>query len=406
MAHREPGGAASLEEIVAQKLAQFCCSRREFAYSLAKRHHVSVPAEVEQFFAAAESGNWEEIEAAFKKINGGDSSASWTDKRAPEVNELWPAIIDAYGVAEQVHLWPAQKLLDYGNAALGALQPGMVYVGGTDNGRWIPELLNDTAEGGQHIIVTQNGLAASDYLDYLRLQYDGRLANLSDEDSQRAFQDYMTDAQKRLQHDQQFPDEPEQVRPGEDIKVVDGKYQVSGRVAVMAINERLLGMLMQKNPDLSFAIEESFPLAGTYANALPLGPLMQLQGVSGQNPFDATRASQTVDYWRSTTQQLLSDPEATASDTVLRAYSHQTAAAGNLLAAHGFTSDAEAAYRLATQLYPANPEAVTSMADVLSRSGRQDEARQVLEDFSKQYPEQKKSLEQSEAWRLLWSVKK
>ena len=42
---------------------------------------------------------------------------------------------------------------------LGSLRPGMVYVGGTDNGRWIPELLNDTSQGERHVILTQNGLA-------------------------------------------------------------------------------------------------------------------------------------------------------------------------------------------------------------------------------------------------------
>ncbi|MSU36329.1 MAG: hypothetical protein EXS36_14780 [Pedosphaera sp.] len=56
--------------------------------------------------------------------------------------------MQALGVAEQVHEWPAQKFLDYGNGVLDSLRPGMVYVGGTDNGRWIPELLNDTSEGG------------------------------------------------------------------------------------------------------------------------------------------------------------------------------------------------------------------------------------------------------------------
>jgi hypothetical protein len=47
---------------------------------------------------------------------------------------------------------PAQKLLDYGNAVLGALRPGMVYVGGTDPGRWIPTLLNETSESERHIV--------------------------------------------------------------------------------------------------------------------------------------------------------------------------------------------------------------------------------------------------------------
>ena len=60
--------------------------------------------------------------------------------RSPEVAQLWAPIIDAYGVAEQVHIWPAQKLLDMGNAVLSQLRPGMVYVGGTDDGRWVPAL--------------------------------------------------------------------------------------------------------------------------------------------------------------------------------------------------------------------------------------------------------------------------
>jgi hypothetical protein len=41
--------------------------------------------------------------------------------------------------------------------------------------------------------------------------------------------------------------------------MVDGKVQVSGQASVMAINDMLLQTLMQKNPGLSFAIQESFP---------------------------------------------------------------------------------------------------------------------------------------------------
>ena len=137
-------------------------------------------------------------------------------------------------------------LLDYGNAINAALRPGMVYVGGTDNGRWIPELLNDTSDGEQHIVVTQNALADGRYLDFVNDLYGERLSTLTQDESKRAFEDYVSDAQKRFDHDQQFPDEPKQVLPGEDIQVVDGKVQVRGQVAVMAINERLLQMLMQK----------------------------------------------------------------------------------------------------------------------------------------------------------------
>ena len=394
------------EEIVARKLAEFARTRREFANALARRHNVQVSQEVERFFAAVESGNWKDIEATFQKINGGDSSAGHADKRAPDVEKLWPAIIDAYGVAEQVHLWPAQKLLDYGDAVLGALRPGMVYVGGTDNGRWIPELLNDTNDGERHIIVTQNALADSTYVDYVGLQYNDRLANLSEEESKRAFADYVSDAQKRLEHDQQFPDEPKQIRPGEDVRVVDGKVQVSGQIAVMAINEKLLQALMQKNPDLTFAIQESFPLRGTYADALPLGPLMELQARDEQNTFTAERAAQSLDYWRNAAQQILSDPEAAGSDAALKSWSHDTVAAANLLASHSFGAEAEAAYRLGTQLWPGNPESAGGLADLLAASGRENEAKQLLDDFARKYPDQLKDLERSSsAVRFLWTAK-
>jgi hypothetical protein len=34
------------------------------------------------------------------------------------------------------------------------------------------------------------------------------------EDSQRCFNEYLTDAQRRLQHDMQFPNEPKQIKAG------------------------------------------------------------------------------------------------------------------------------------------------------------------------------------------------
>jgi hypothetical protein len=397
--------AQTAEEVVLGKLAQFSRSRREFAYALARKHNVEVPADVETFFAAVESGEWERIEAAFEKINGHDSSAGQAE-RPPGVAQLWPAILDAYGAAEQVHLWPAQQLLDYGNAVLGALRPGMIYVGGTDNGRWIPELLNDTSGGEQHIILTQNGLADASYLDYLRLQYEGRLGVLSAEESQRAFQDYVADAQKRLAHDEQFPDEPKQIRPGEDVRMSDGKIAVGGQVAVMAINERLLQLLMQNNPGISFALEESFPLKGTYGDALPLGPLMELRAQDGPNAFTAERATESLEYWRNLAQQVLAQPEAPASDAALKSYSHDADAAANLLAAHNFTAEAEQAYRLGMQLWPGNPESVGRLADLLTSAGRETEARVLLQDFSKNHPNEQKDLERvSAAWHFLWSAK-
>jgi hypothetical protein len=54
------------EQIVARKAAQFARSRYEVACAMARRRNITVPAEVERFFAATESGNWEQVQAAFE----------------------------------------------------------------------------------------------------------------------------------------------------------------------------------------------------------------------------------------------------------------------------------------------------------------------------------------------------
>jgi hypothetical protein len=381
------------EQIVASKVAQFGQKRRELVYAIAWRSQKEIPPEVEKFFDAIQSGNWENITNQWHELAVHSGQYDFSTNHWEDLNPYWPSVLDAYGVAEQAHLWSAQKLLDYGNAVLGSLRPGMVYVGGTDNGRWVPELLNETGDGEQHIIVTQNALADGRYLDFVNDLYSDRMSPLTQDDSQRAFADYVSDAQKRLEHDQQFPDEPKQVLPGEDIQVVDGKVQVKGQVAVMAINDRLLQMLMQKNPDMSFAIQQSFPFQDTYADALPLGPLMELNAQNDQNTFTAERAAQSLDYWRNAAQQVLSDVDSSGSETVLRSYSHDASAAANLLAAHNFDSQAEETYRLATQLWPGNPECVGGLANLLAATGREAEAQQLLDNFSKQYPDLRKTLE-------------
>ena len=390
----------SAAEIVNSKLTQFGQSRRRLAEILARRHGVVVTDEVKRFFDAVETGRWEEIESAFKQINGGDTTASHSDNRPSGVAELWPAIIDAYGVAEQVHLWPPDKLLEYGNGILEVLKPGMIYVGGTDSGRWIPELLNETHDGERHIIITQNGLAGSDYLEYVRLQYGDQIQIPTDDATKAMFTDYVADAQRRYVQDQEHPEEPKQVRPGEEIQMVDGKASVSGSTAVMSINEKILESLLKLNSDRSFALQESFPLKGTYAEAVPLGPLMELRVSDPDRPFDARRAAESIDYWRDVAQRIEADPASPESTETGKSYSHDTAAAANLLVAREFYREAEEGYRLAIRLWPGNPEATGGLAALMERKGQSAEARRLLEEFVLAHADERGSLERvSETFR-------
>ncbi|HAB15527.1 MAG TPA: hypothetical protein DCE44_03650, partial [Verrucomicrobiales bacterium] len=277
-----------------------------------------------------------------------------------------------------------------------------VYVGGTDNGRWIPTLLNETSDGERHVVLTQNALADMRYLEFVNELYGDQFKALNSGDSQKAFADYVADAQRRLEHDQQFPNEPKQIRFGEDVQIVDGRVQVSGQVAVMSINEKLLSQLREKNPDRSFALQESIPFEGTYADALPLGPLMELGARSQENTFTPERAAEYLEHWQNAADQILSDSDSADSTAALKSYSHDTAAAANLLAAHNFVAEAEQAYRLGMQLWPENPQSVGGLADLLVRSGRETDAQQILRQFAEEHPDQLKDLDRiSAAWRLI-----
>jgi hypothetical protein len=373
-----PAVATTAEEVVTNKVNQFAQNRRAVVHALARKYNLAVPDELERFYEAVDAGRWDEIETRAKALR--------EQLGAADLIKLWPPVHETWGAIQEARSWPAQELLDYGNAILESLRPGMVYVGGTDAGRWIPTLINETSEGERHIVLTQNAFADATYVEYLNFLYGDRLAALSQDDSNRAFQEYLSDAQKRLQHDQEFPDEPKQVRPGEQIMNTEGRIQVSGQVAVMSINEKLLQSLMEKNPEATFALQESFPFKSTYADARPLGPIMELRAPDGPNAFTPERAAESLEYWRTAAQKLLSEPAAAESQQTLKTHSHDAVAAANLLAAHSYISEAEQAYRLASQLWPANPEPIASLAELLIDNGRAEEASQLMDQFTRQHP--------------------
>lgn len=361
---------------------------------MAKRLKIEVPAELQQFFDAVAAGRWQELNDRYQSLKRLRDTPE-----GAQLASLWGPILETLLIAECAHSWPAQKLLDYGQATLGSLAPGMVYVGGTDPGRGIPTLLNETSEGEHHIVLTQNGLADATYFDYVRFLYGDQLTMPTEQESKRAFDEYIADAQKRLEHDQKFPNEPKQVRPGEDIQWLDDSdpnggtgtgphVKVSGQVAVMLINERLLQAIMDKNPGLSFALEESFPLTSTYATAVPLGPIMELRAPDAQATFTPERAQQTVDYWSTAAQQLMADADAPEGSEVRKTYSKMADAQANLLLDHDYATQAEQTYRLAMALEPSSPEAVYALGNLLAKTGRADEAQQLVQTFQRNHPDQ------------------
>jgi tetratricopeptide (TPR) repeat protein len=97
---------------------------------------------------------------------------------------------------------------------------------------------------------------------------DREIYTPSPDDSRRCFQEYMADAQRRIPLNQ--------LKPGEDVKIVGEQVQVSGQVAVMAINGLLTKVIFDHNPKNEFFVEESFPLDWMYPYLTPYGVIMKI----------------------------------------------------------------------------------------------------------------------------------
>lgn len=201
--------------------------------------------------------------------------------------------------------------------------------------------------------------------NYLRYLYGDQLSLFTESDSQAALERYKEDARKRLDHDTNFPNEPRQLQPGENIKIVEGKTVVGGRGAVMAINEMLLRKIMEKNPELKFAMEESFPFRSLFAEARPMGPILELGAGSADKKIDSATARQSVAYWQEVSQSIAADPLASDNPYVRLAYAKLAASQGGLLLVHGLREEAEVTFRTAVEIAPASPEAVFRYVNLL-----------------------------------------
>ena len=257
---KNPEVAAQLKSFVSEKEAQANAATNK------------VPSEFKAFFAAAEKGDWLTVSNAFmefRKHAGQYEHSGKTDERLR--GTAWAAVMETYGAMEQFALGDEKYAAAFGNDIVNSIPPGSIYFGGTDPGRFlITAMQKSHADGDPFFTLTQNALADGTYLQYLRSMYGGKIYTPTDEDSQKCFEDYVADAKQRLQN--------HQLKPGEDVKVdaASGRVQVSGQVAVMEINARLVKVIFDKNPDREFYIEESFPLDWMYPYLEPHGLIMKI----------------------------------------------------------------------------------------------------------------------------------
>jgi hypothetical protein len=274
----------------------FIAEKRALAKRLGEKHGDAVPQTVWDFFDVAEKGDWLSTSNLFYKIEGG--SGRHGGSRWIPIS-LWGAIHDTFGAYEQFHSWNAQMLHRFGDAIIEKIPAGSIYFGGTDSGRFVVSALCAShTEGRPFFTVTQNALADGSYLDYLRDIYGDKIYVPTAEDSQRVFKEYLADAQTRR--------EKNQLKENEHVEIVNDRVQVSGLVAVMAINELLCKYIIEKNPSREIYLEESYPMESLYAQSVPHGLIFKLKHEKMKDlPWQIVGADHR--FWTDECQSLIGD---------------------------------------------------------------------------------------------------
>ncbi|MGB0581396.1 MAG: DUF2723 domain-containing protein, partial [Limisphaerales bacterium] len=124
--------------------------------------------------------------------------------------------------------------------------------------------------------------------------------------SQQAFESYVADAQRRYEHDLRHPNEPKQIKQGEIVQYdqASGRVSVSGQVAVMSINGLLTKDMFDKNPELDFYVEESFPLEWMYPHLTPYGIIMKIER-NHVAEYTEARVARDHEFWSRYSERLV-----------------------------------------------------------------------------------------------------
>ncbi|MEQ2006977.1 MAG: hypothetical protein ABMA26_09265 [Limisphaerales bacterium] len=262
-----------------QRLKSFAIEKETQARTLAAEHKVEVAPEVWTFFKTAKSGDWKSVTNQFRALM--KRAAQYDGSKAdPSVTSpVWSTVLEVDLGAEQLLEFGPRLTSLLVNDLTGGITNGAIYFGGTDPGRGLPTVASAShLRGDPFFTLTQNALADANYLKYVQSTYGKLLKMLSEENSAAAFTAYVEDTRKRLDHDTQFPNDPKQIKPGEDVRYdpQSGRIMVSGQVAVMTINGLLAKMIFERNPSREFYVEESFPLDWMYPHLTPHGAILKL----------------------------------------------------------------------------------------------------------------------------------
>ena len=166
----------------------------------------------------------------------------------------------------------------------------------------------------------------------------------SKEDSAESFQIYVEEVQSGKRN------------ANADLKIENGRVQVTGALGVMEINGILTKMMHDHDRFRhSFYVEESYVIPWMYPYLSPHGLIMKLN--AEEKPYDAKIAARDRDFWDWYVRRLLDDPMYRRDFAGQKSFSKLRAAIAGLYHRQGRYLESAQAFREAVLLYPASPEA-------------------------------------------------
>lgn len=249
------------------------------------------------------------------------------------------------------------------------MEPGAIFYGGTDPGRFVPTYMIYSAQVRPDVfLITQNALADNTYMNVMRDLYGNQIWMPTPQDVNNSFQVYVQEVQAG------------NIPPSAAIKVdPNGRVSVQGVQGVMEINGIITKMMFERNKwRHTFYVEESYVMAWMYPYMEPHGLILKINN-EPLTGLTSEIVKNDMEFWDWYARRLLSNPKFLRDSTARKSFSKLRCAIGGLYAWRGMFSEAETAYKQAVELCPISPEANFRLADFYQSLGRREDAVKLLE---------------------------